>query len=166
MKETILFGNKEDFAIELGFTKTKWKFKLCFWISEKRLGNFSKAGELKYSIKAYRKFIDNKDFYYLPLFDELTPSQIFDYLVNFDLIYSTKENDIKESDKRIKFYLFFGEQFANETGGFLLLYKKGSVVFVVKRPMDGPIETYEIDFTFFCSIFDQYIEYCVRTELG
>ena len=165
MKETILFGNEGGFAIELGLTKTKKKFKLRFWMDGKRLGNFTKAGELKYSIKEYQKFIDNKNFYYLPIFDDLTSSQIFDYLVNFDFIYSTKKHDIEESEERTKFYLFFGDQFANETGGFLLLYKNGKVVFIVKRPMDGPVDNYEIDVTIFCSVFDQYIEYCVVNKL-
>jgi hypothetical protein len=57
MIDTLIFGNKSIFAIELGEPNTQGKSKLGFWIENKRLGNFTKSGELKYSIKAFQQFI-------------------------------------------------------------------------------------------------------------
>ena len=106
-EQTVLFGDKNNFAIELAYTKNPRKFKLGFWLENKRLGNFSKSGELKYSVREYWKFVNNKEFYYLHIFDGMSPKQIFDYLLDWDLINSTKKEDIEEAERRQKFYVFF-----------------------------------------------------------
>jgi len=166
MNNTQLFGDKLFFAIELGAPTTQGKSKLGFWIENKRLGNFTKSGELKYSIKAFQQFINNKDFYYLTLLDNKTPVEIFEYFLCFDLLNSRKKSDVEEVERRLKFYLFFGDQFANQTGGFILLYTSGMVIFIIKRPMNGPVDRYDVPFQFFCDTFNNYIEYLSKAYVN
>jgi len=165
MEEVILFGSKADFGIELGFTKIKRKFKLRFWLKSKPLGSFTKSGELRNSIRAYNKFVNNNESYYLPLFDIFSPAEIFHYLVGFYFTDDRENVSQEEIDKRMEFDLFFGEQFSNQTGGFQLLYRYPNVIFIIKRPKDGPVDNYEIEFGTFCKVFDEYIAYVTINDL-
>jgi hypothetical protein len=165
MEETILFGSKRNFGIEVGFTKTKKKYKLRFWLKNNSLGAFTKSGELKESIREYNKFVNNKEDYYLPIFDAFSSTEIMYYLVDFFLTDDRDKVGEDEIDKRMEFYLFFGDQFSTQTGGFLLLYKYPNVIFIIKRPMDGPVDRYDIDFFTFCKVFDEYINYVTLNNL-
>jgi hypothetical protein len=159
MKETLLFGDKKNFAIELGFTKSTKIFKLGFWINSRRLGSFTKGGELKYSIREYQNFICNKDFFYRSVFDDMTPSEIFDYLLLIFFRPAGKKLIKDDAESRKKFHLIFGDQFTNQNGSFLLLYKDNEVIFIVKRPNDGPVDRYNVDFNVFTKVFNDYIRY-------
>ena len=165
MDGTLLFGEKENFAIELGFTNKPKKYKLGFWIKGKRLGSFTKSGELKYFSRAYYEFINRKDTQYLQIFDNFSPKEIDFYLIGFFFTNECKRMSEEELNKREKFHIFFGDQFANQTGNFHLLYHNNNVIFIIKRPMDGPVDRYEILFEDFCRVFDEYIEYVTANNL-
>ncbi|MEO7215143.1 hypothetical protein [Mucilaginibacter sp.] len=163
--KSILFGDKDYFGIELGFTKTTYRYKLRFWIKGKPLGSFTKAGELNASIREYKKFAINKENYHLPVFDNFSPADIEYYLVGIFFTDEGNNVELKEIDKRQSFYLFFGDQFSNQTGHTLLLYKYPNVIFIIKRPMDGPVDCYEIQFETFRKVFDEYIDYTLHNDL-
>ncbi|MEO7214104.1 hypothetical protein [Mucilaginibacter sp.] len=164
MLETILFGNKDYFGIELSFTKTKKKYKLRFWLKNRTYGSFTKSGELMESVREYKKFVNNKEDYYLPIFDTFSPAEIDYYLVGFFFTDDKEKIAPEEIDKRQEFFLFFGDQFTNQTGNLLLLYKYPNVIFIIKRPMDGPVDSYEILFETFCKVFNEYIDYTFRED--
>ena len=62
MKESIIFGTKGSFAIELGFSKNPKKFYLQFWLQNLQMGNFKKSDTLEMSIAAYKKILLQKTF--------------------------------------------------------------------------------------------------------
>ncbi|TFF36537.1 hypothetical protein [Mucilaginibacter psychrotolerans] len=165
MKDTLLFGDKKSFAIELGFTKSTEIFKLGFWTNGRRLGSFTKGGELKYSIRTYQEFVYDKSFFYRSVFGDMSPSEIFDYLVMIFFRPAGKKLTKDDAENRKEFHLFFGDQFANQTGGFLLLYKDNKVIFIIKRPNDGPVDRFDIDFSVFISAFDEYIRFVELNNL-
>lgn len=76
MNDIIIFGYKNIFSIQLGLNANKEKCKLCFYVQGKKMGSFTKGGELKYSIKAYEVFTSKKEIYYEPGFEKMTPPQI------------------------------------------------------------------------------------------
>ncbi|RFZ94724.1 hypothetical protein D0C36_04075 [Mucilaginibacter conchicola] len=159
MEETILFGDKEKFAIELGFAKKKSRYKLRFWTEGIAYGSFTKSSELGDSITQYQKFINEKEKYYRAVFDDFSPKEIMYFLVDFFLLGDTDGITDEEIEKRIELYIFFGEQFTNQTSSLLLLYKKPNVIFIIQRPNDGPVDRYNISFDTFCQVFEEYIVY-------
>ena len=80
------------------------------------MGSFTKGGELKYSINAYKEFSSNKETYYDTAFDKLTPSKIRKYFADemFVLMKSNKKDKQDEYGRRRKMELFFGLQFTND----------------------------------------------------
>ena len=167
MSDTILIGDKEDFAIQLGLHANIEKCKLCFWVQGRKMGSFTKGGELKYSIKAYNQFIADKESYYLSVFDKMTPTQINHYLVNdlFSLGRSPKKEKMEEYEKRKKIHLFFGGQFTNDGCDIIVLYKDSKVIFVYRPPKKAISHTYNTSYGNFCKVFDEYIEYCNEHSL-
>lgn len=157
-----MFGNPDEFAIELGFTKTRNKYKLRFWIGGAKIGTFTKSGELTYSVKAYHRFTNNKEFYYLPIFDNLTPTRIFFYFTDYTLLLSEKDEDLEEAERRSEFFLFFGKQFTNDGSDLILLYKDLKVFFMYTKakPNDERAYSSEVSYSTFCHLFDEYISYC------
>jgi hypothetical protein len=167
MLENKIFGDKTDFAIELGDTKTAGKYKLCFWVQGKKMGSFTRAGELSSSIKAYNTFKENKERFYLSVFDKMSPTQIANYLVTdlFTLGRSKKTDKIEDYERRQKFYLFFGLQFANDGCDILPIYKDNNVIFIYSPPKTTNADSYETTFDNFCKVFDEYIEYVIKNKI-
>jgi hypothetical protein len=167
MLENKIFGDKTDFAIELGDTKTAGKYKLCFWVQGKKMGSFTRAGELSSSIKAYNTFKENKERFYLPVFDKMSPSQILKYLVTdlFTLGRSNKPEKKEDYERREKFFLFFGLQFANDGCSIKLLYKDKKVIFNYGPPKKTTANNYETTFDNFCKVFEEYIEYVTKNKI-
>jgi hypothetical protein len=161
MSDIILFGKKDDFAIQLGLNTNHEKIKLCFWVENRKMGSFTKGGELKYSIKAYKKFVENKENYYSPVFENMTPTQIRKYFIDemFVLVKSNKKEKIEEYNKRKEFELFFGFQFTNDGCFIELLYKNNHVEFIYEPPRK--LAHYKT----FCKVFDEYIIYCNENNL-
>ena len=159
MNEIVLFGNKENFAIELGLSKTPQRSYLCFWTMGKRLGTFTRSGELKYSIRAYLHFLANKDDFYNAIFDAFSPSEIDHFLIGYFFTEGRGGVSDEETEERMKLGLIFGDQFANENGSFSILYKDKKVIFIINRPMKGPVYRCDIDFKTFCYVFEEYIAY-------
>ena len=166
MSESILFGNRESFGIELGFSKTPRKYKLCLWVQKKRIGSFTKSGELKYFIKAINIFIAHKDEFYLPVFETKTPSQIVQFLVNdlFALGKSNKKENHDEYELRLKFYLFLGFQFSNDGSSIILLYRNNIVQFIYNPPKKATAEDYAILFVDFSNVYNEFINYCIANS--
>lgn len=167
MSENKIFGNKTDFAIELGDTKTAGRYKLCFWVQGKKMGSFTKAGELSSSIKAYTIFKNNKERFYFPEFDKMSPKQILKYLVADVLILANSDKKEKkdEYERRHALYLFLGLQFSNDGSSTRLLYKNKNVIFIYSPPKTVNADKYETTFENFCKVFEEYIEYVTKNKV-
>lgn len=160
MNNTIIFGEKDVFAIELGETKQVAMYKLRFWINNSAVGNFKKAGGIKQSIKEFNRFIENKERFYLDLFDDLPPLRIYYYLLD---MLSDKSGNPDESNKKKEFYLLFGEQFNTATSGIILLYKDDKVRFLLPRKA-GVIDEVEIPYEEFYKVVGEYRSYCESVQ--
>jgi hypothetical protein len=164
IENLLLFGKKENFAIEIGATKNVKKFKIRFWVEGKSIGSFTKSGELKHSISEYKKFVHNKESYYLSLFDHLTFARIHYYLTDISLLLSDNDEDLAEFEIRKKFYRFFGDQFSNDSS-IILLYKESIVIFLVTKNGSEKIEHYQVEYEKFDNVFREYIAYCELHKL-
>lgn len=167
MDDIILFGKKEEFAIQLGLHANVEKCKLCFFVQGKKMGSFTKGGELKYSVKAYDTFTANKEHYFLPAFEGMTATQIDKYLVIdlFSLGKSSKKEKVEEYERRKSLQLFFGSQFTNDGCEIILLYKNNKAIFIYKPPKKTTSDKYILDYEIFCKVFDEYIVYCIKNKL-
>jgi len=160
---SILFGQKDHFAIEIKSGKGK-KYKFRFWIKSTPIGSFTKSGELKYSIKAYKDFVGNKDSYYLPIFDHLTINRIYVYLTDVTLLLNGDSEGMAEFEKREKFYRFFGDQISNNTT-IILLYKSPNVIFLVSESGSEMAKGFEVVYDGFVKVFKQFVSYCETNEI-
>lgn len=163
LPETFLFGQKEQFALELESMKTKHNYKLCFWVNGNRLGTFTRGGELLYAIEAYYLFTRHKEDFYLLEFSTMSPAQIDYYLREIILLVgSTKKDKIEEYKKRAKLCLSLGNQF--DADGVHLLYHNDQVSFIYHPPFKGKvkakIERYEVVYSVFCEVYSEFINFC------
>lgn len=167
MENIKFFGNKEIFGIQLGLHDNLEKCKLCFWVKGRKIGSFTKGGELKYSIKAYTKFKDSKEKYYKSIFEQMTPTDIRKYFIDdmFSLGKSNKPEKVKEYEMRANFTLFFGEQFTNDSSFTKFLYNKNEVIVIYEPPKKLIAVKYNIQYPQFASAFDEYVEYCYKNKL-
>jgi hypothetical protein len=168
MSDVTIFGNKGNFAIEIGATKKPKMFKLCFWINNLRVGLFTKAGKLSESVKAYGRFTNEKQNYYLSLFDTMKVEEIPFYLLGIDKT-TLKENiTAKDFGFRTNLYLniaYFGEQFFNSNGDVFFLYRSPNVLLIIckKGVLDAIAQ--EVEFEYFKQVFEKYISYCQGNNL-
>lgn len=167
MGNIVLFGNKEEFAIQLGLHANVEKCKLCFFVQGRKMGSFTKGGELKYSIRAYNTFIANKERYFFSVFEKMTATEIVKYLVIdlFSLGKSTKKEKVEEYEKRKNLQLFFGSQFTNDGCEIILLYKNSEAIFIYNPPRKVVSYKYVIGYDILCRVFDEYISYCAKNRL-
>jgi hypothetical protein len=159
MNDTKLFGQKEIFAIEIGNTKTKMMFKLRFWVRNRKIGSFTKSGELSFSVQELNRFIDNKEHFYLDIFDSLDPAGIYDYITGIGLALKGKVRNNKVFEERKFFYLLFGMQFNTVSSGILLLYKQSEVIFLLPREGHFVIDQERIPFEDFLNVVQEYTKF-------
>lgn len=166
MKESILFGSKGNFAIELGFSKNPQKFYLQFWLQNLQMGNFKKADTLEMSIDAYKKILQKKENMYLPIFDDMIKEDIYKTTLLWD------ENEDRDEYfartkifDEINIFPFFGVQFMNQVSFHIVLYKDYILRFVWRNDFGKPINEASIKFTDFCAIFEEYKKYCEENKL-
>lgn len=167
MEDILVFGEKDNFAIQLGLHPKIEKCKLCFFVKGKKIGTFTKGGELKHSINSYLKFINNKENYFTQPFESMTPTQICKYLVDdlFILGRSSNREKIAEYERRKKMHLFWGSQFTNDGADIILLYKDSEVKFIFRPPKKVVSIEFKISYNYFCNVFNKYIEYCNKNNL-
>jgi len=114
MKESIMFGGKDSFAIELGFSKNPKKFYLQFWLQNLQMGNFKKSDTLEYSIDAYKKILLKKDQMYLPVFDSMSKEEIHKATILWNDGEDRKEYFARtEIFDNLNIFPSFGVQFMN-----------------------------------------------------
>ena len=162
--DSVIFGDKSLFAIEIAPSKNDRKFKLRFWVSNTAVGEFKKSDELRFSIIEYRKFVENKEDYYLELFDHLTPNRIYVYLTDVALLLDDSEAASKEFEKRQKFYRFFGPQISDNTP-VTLLYKEPDVIFLFPKPKSETVNFLPVPLKIMDKVFMEYIAYCEKNGL-
>ncbi|SIN69234.1 Imm42 family immunity protein [Chitinophaga niabensis] len=167
MNDIMLFGNKGEFAIQLGLHPNKKKCKLCFWAKGKKIGTFTRGAELDDSIKVYYQFSGNREDYYLPILDGMNPSQIIEYLVleALVLVSSSKDEDFEEYQRRAKLHLNFGSQFTNDSSDLILLNKDDNVIIIYNPEKEEHIYEFVISFNTFSQVYEEYITYCLTNGL-
>jgi len=161
--DTIQFGERSVFSIEIAPTNNPKRFKLRFWVRNTAVGEFTKSGELRHSIREYQKFADNKRDYYLEVFDHLTPLRIYVYLTDMTLLLTDEEYGAKEFEKREKFYRFFGPQISDNTS-VSLLYKEPDVIFLFPKPKSEEVNFLGVPFDVMDEVFREYIAYCEEKD--
>ncbi len=161
-----LFGVKSLFAFEVGqLNATKKTAKLRFWLKGTSIGSFTKEGELIDSVKAFQKFLHNKESYYDHKFEKMTTKQIAHYFLESLVLVSGTDEDKKEAQKRAQFDLFFGKQFSNTFGFNTILYRDGIVIFILYRGDINKVKRLEVPFHDFQYAFDKYYAFCVTNEV-
>lgn len=160
-KENTFLGDQKEFAIEIGRTKDINKYKLCFWINGIRIGSFSKGGELRFAIDAFKLFWQKRYEFNLPVLQKMTPKEIDKYLVRdmFELMDSEDQKDVEEYERRKRFDLFFGPQFSNDGSSITLLYQDSKIRFVYVLLRKQKFFEHFISENTFKAVFDELIEY-------
>lgn len=100
MQETILFGNKSDFGIELKSSKRPKKFYLRLWIQNLPWGSFKRASDLDFSITTFNKITKRKEEMHLPIFDGMSALEIN----NYTKINHEDEDDIERLEDLVPLY--------------------------------------------------------------
>lgn len=100
---------------------------------------------------------------YLPVFDGLTATEIF----NYTRINHKQKTEVERLDKLIPLYklAFFGPQFTDTQSMCLILYKNGMLRFIWQNDFGKPFFEGEVLFEEFSIVFSQYIEYCIQQKL-
>lgn len=118
----MLFGNKDIFAIEIGFGKSKtWddlkknlrlKCKTRFWANGNSIGLFKIYGELQYLKWGVKDIIENEASMWEDVFENKSDKEIFCEIslcgTNFD---DLSTEDLKRFEYFSKYRVFFGDQF-------------------------------------------------------
>lgn len=161
------FGEKDAFAIQLEVPSSPDRCKLCFWVEGKKMGSFSKGGDLKYSIKAYNYFSGNKEQFYFSEFEHMDPTQITNYLLSSLFVFgqSQKKENQEEYERRRKMILFWGPQFTNDGCSIVTLYNDNEVFFIYTPPKKVESKKYIVDYGVFSSVFKKYISFCSDHKL-
>jgi len=116
MTESILFGEKDIFSIELkDYNAKQHTGKIRLWLNGQQLGDLKTQDELYDAIKSFKFLITSKETLYDKAFDLMTNEQIFSHCLlldkNFD---SFTEDDYKlVNQMRETFSRWFGEQLDN-----------------------------------------------------
>jgi hypothetical protein len=163
MQETILFGNKSDFAIELKSSKKPKKFYLRLWIQNLPWGAFKRASDLDFSISAFKKITKRKEEMNPSIFAGMSALEINNYTkVNHE-----DEDDIDRLEELIPLFklAFFGKQFTDTQSEYLILCKDGFLWFIWKNDYDKPLYDAKISFDQFSKVFHEYLEYCLQNKL-
>ena len=163
MEDRMLFGEINEFAIEVGRKKQPKKFRLRFWIEGQPMGVFVKAGDLATSVRTFEAIRRQKDFMYLPLFEGLSLAEIHAYTI----IDHSRAEELDRLEQLVPLYKlsFFGIQFTHTTSEYLLLYKEGRLHFLWKNRASEPLRTATIAFSVFCAVFEAYSDYCKQQGL-
>src|SRR3954469_1492899 len=112
MKNLILFGNKEIFAIQIETGSKLDKNKLCYWVTGRKVGNFTKGGEIKTIRTSYQKFEQQNDEFYLPQLEPFRLEQLREFFFEglFELAGSGSMESVEEFQRRQKVLLNWGIQ--------------------------------------------------------
>lgn len=159
MSNVKLFGDKQTFAVEVAEANVKSRFYLRFWIKGKSIGHFKRSGSLKFSFKEFRRFIENKEEFYVDVFDNLLPNQIYQYFFDVKLLLSEQQSAREEYNHRTRFYLVFGEQFSTDDSSVILLYKQGYVIFIWPRKGGQEMNMFDVPYMYFYNIVKEYISF-------
>ena len=157
----VILGNKQNFAIQIGYTKDPPKFKMCFWVNSKKIGTYTKGGELRFAIASFYSFWKHKETFFLPVLEKMTPQEIDKYLVRdmFELGDSDKPKDKAEYELRKSFGLFFGPQFSNDGSTITVLYQDHKVRFVYVLLRKKIFFEHHIDEDAFKQVFEELIKF-------
>ncbi len=171
MKEetTVLFGQKEEFAIEIKPYKIPKKFYLRLWLKNKGIGDFKRGGSLDYLINEFFKFIPTYKSLYEETFVGKTDFQIFDELVS----YVEKGYAIEEEDKlffRMEKYNFNIADYQLSDFTILILYLSSEkVIKFLVYEMDGKTEpkfySFDIEENVFFKTYKSFMMYAFKNGL-
>lgn len=160
--KSVLFGKKDEFAIEIRPYNIPKKFYLRFWLKNKAIGDFKRGGSLDYLINGYFKFLNNtRDNLYQDEFNNLPDFDIFRNI----FLYSVENLSPKEEDfyyNRMEYfgYIFADNQLNNYTIGIIHSVSK---IKILVYEMDGKSEprfyAFNIDKNLFCNAYKSFMMY-------
>jgi hypothetical protein len=171
MKEgaAVLFGRKDQFAIEIKPNKVSSKFFLRLWFKNKAIGNFKSAGSLDYLINRYFTLLSTFNELYEHTFTTLSDWEIFDNI----LMYEAKDFSIEDKQElfeRSKRYDFtIAENQMNEFS-ILVFYKGGEELFkFLIYKMDGKTDpefySFEIEKSILFESYKSFMVYALKSGL-
>jgi|GEM_PF-2670665 len=164
MKNIILFGSKEIFAIQIETGSKPDKNKLCYWVAGRKVGNFTRGGDIKTIRASYQKFKKQNEEFYLPELEPFRLEQLREFFAEglFELVASASAESIEEYQRRRKIILDWGIQ----VDGFnvILLSKPNDVLFFYTPPNQGSkLEIVPNDII--RSVFDEFLRFCDDNKL-
>jgi hypothetical protein len=163
MKNLTLFGNKETFAIQIETGSKPDKNKLCYWVVGRKVGNFTKGGEIETIRTSYQKFQQQNEAFYLPELEPFRLEQLREFFAEglFELVASASMESVKEYQRRRKYLLKWGIQ----VDGFdvILLSKPNCVLFFYTPGQESKLEIVPNDI--FRSVFDEFFKFCDDNKL-
>lgn len=166
---TVLFGQKEEFGIEIKPCKIPNKFNLRLWIKSKAIGDFKRGGSLDYLIKRYFTLIRTFRELYEPAFSKLSDWEIFDDI----LMYEAKGFSLEKRDQlfiRSKRYDFtIAENQMNEFSLLLLYVEHNKAFKFLVYEMDGKTDpkfySFEIPENVFFKTYKSFMMYAFKNGL-
>ncbi|MCF6404405.1 hypothetical protein L3C95_16020 [Chitinophaga filiformis] len=159
MKNIILSGNKEVFAIQIETGSKPDKNKVCYWVSGNKVGNFTRVGEIKNIKKSFQQFDQHNEEFYLPQLEPFHTEQLRDFFFEglFKLVNSNSIESLEEFKHRQSLCLNWGIQV--DGYNVILLAKPNHVLFFYTPPNKGS-KLNVIPNDIFRSVFTEFLRFC------
>lgn len=157
METIILFGKKENFAIEIEPNDDEnAKGYLRLWIYGKSVSKFRRKDEYIHTVRNLKKYFTSKGNLYDPIFDNIDEVKFLNIFENWcNLAIS---NDPKKWDEfeRTKKYVRF---FAQIDLSMFSFYKNGIITWIVYLPRDkkNPVRIYKLKAEEVERVFNEFI---------
>lgn len=129
-KTTKIFGDKKTFAFEIEQGINQRKGYLRIWIEDSTIGDFKRQSEFIHAITDFKKLIRTVSSLYEDVFDNMSPKEIYNYVLAEKLVNSEIKTDWQEAERRRIYIRFFGDQF-DHLCSFLSLINAEILILIV-----------------------------------
>lgn len=162
--ESIFFGDKKVFAIEIKEAKRPKKFYIRLWFNRLSKGDFKRSGLLNDTIADYNQIMLIKDSLYLSIFDSMNTDEIFNYTNNFNFRIDSDSERFKMTI-HLRKYAFLASQFTNTQSSCIVLILNNKFRLIWMNDFGKPINDETVSLDYFVSIFEELKSYCNENGL-
>jgi hypothetical protein len=157
-----IFGDINEFAIEIKPYKTPQKFYLRIWLKATSFGDFKRGGGLRYITNSYFRLIKEIGEMYDSKFDGMGDIDIVNDLL-FDMTISRSQDEEELLAQRMNFFSWEVADFQITSIGFFIIYPPGQqkmkILSVDNSKSKSSISGYDINKDYFFKIYKEFIDY-------
>lgn len=154
-----VFGDKKEFAIQLGLGSSLSRSKVCLWANEVQIGDFKKSAEIEDIVSSFEAFLLSKEKYYFSEVTNFSASEIDRFFVEdyFSYLMGVPGISGEEIDRRRRVILYWGRQL--DGMNLLFLYDLVNVSIFYMTKTTGP-KVEKIGLDVFKNVVVEFLEYC------